>query len=352
MLKLVLLFFCLWIAIFGFRVYQIGGLSSNFKETDTSIFQPLTDSFNQIISHSLPQPQSSILSAMVIGDQKGIAQSFKKDLQSTSTIHLLVVSGQNLSILAGFLMNLVYVFGRRKTATLTLLAIIFYSLLTGLGVPVIRAALMAGCGLMAQILGRDIKSWWILVFTGSVMLLINPNWLISISFQLSFLATLGVIVVAPVLSNYLGYIPKIVRGDLAVTIAAYFLTLPIIVYNFHQLSVVGILTNILVLWTAPLIMISGVVTILVGTVSQTLSIIVGIVPTILITYFIYIVEFFAKFTSPVILIGQTSLLFWLGYYLFLTAGLVYLHIHSLTDSIEKRDGFLIKSIPEANSTMG
>lgn len=329
MLKLVFVITTIFGLLFTLRLYQLDGFDTEYRDPEISTFKSIRDSLSQVIKTVLPEPQASLLSAMVIGQANDIPFKFKKDLQVTSTIHLLVVSGQNLSILAGFLMNLVYVFGRRKTAVLTIVAVVLYSLLTGLGVPVIRAAIMASCSLFAQVLGREVKGWFILILSAGLMILYNPNWLFSISFQLSFLATIGVVVISPILINHLYFIPKIIKEDLAVTISAYFLTLPVIVYNFHQLSIVGIITNILILWTSPLIMISGVITIIISLVSQTIGTLVGLIPTLLLTYFIYIVEFFANFTSPVILIGQTTLVFWSGYYLLMVGLILYLHIKAL-----------------------
>lgn len=89
-------------------------------------------------------PQSALLSGIVLGNQSALPNSFKKQLQVTSTIHIVVVSGQNLTILAGFMMSLVTIFGRRKTIVMILFVIVLYSLITGFGVPVVRAAIMAG----------------------------------------------------------------------------------------------------------------------------------------------------------------------------------------------------------------
>ncbi len=335
MLKLILILLAIWAILMGFRIGQIGGIDLEYQDPKSQLFESTRENLSKVISQSLSQPQASILSGMVLGQDTTIPIKFKKDLTSTSTIHLLVVSGQNLSIMAGFLMSMVYIIGRRKTALVTILAIIGYSLLTGLGVPVVRAAIMASCSLIAQILGREVKGWWILSLTGLLMLLYNPNWLFNISFQLSFLATSGVVIASPILVNYLGLIPKVIKEDLSITLSAYFLTLPVIVFNFHQLSLVGIVTNILVLWTSPLIMVSGVVTIIAGLISQTLANIFGLIPWVLITYFIYIVEFFANVTTPVILIGQTTILFWLGYYLLIIGILLCLHIRAIKVTIQE-----------------
>jgi competence protein ComEC len=151
------------------------------------------------------------------------------------------------------------------------------------------------------------------------MLLWNPNWLLNISFQLSFLATLGVVVVAPVLLDWMKVVPKIIKEDLAVTLAAQLLVLPIIAYNFYQISLVGILVNSLILWSIPIVMISGFIALGMGIINLFLGQIAGLVSGILLTYFVYLVQIFAKIPGANLKIGETSLLVWTGYYFFMAS---------------------------------
>lgn len=304
---------------------QIGGIDPTYKEEGIQLFLPLRTSLSQTIDNILPFPQSALLSGIILGNQSSLPFYFRKQLQTTSTIHIVVVSGQNLTILAGFVMSLVSIFGRRKTIILTLFVIVFYSLITGFGVPVVRAAIMAGFAYTGKLIGKEGTGWWILILTGGLMLIYQPNWLLNISFQLSFLATLGVIVVAPVFSNALKKIPKLIREDFAVTLAAQLMVLPIIAYNFNQISVVGLIANSLVLWSIPIVMISGFGTMIVGLVNNLLGSIVGLVPGILLTYFIYIVQFFSKIPGASFNIGQTGTLMWIGYYLILAGVVAKIH---------------------------
>ncbi len=320
MYKVIIGIIIIWAILFSFRVIQIGGVDPTYKEEGVQLFLPLRSSLSQTIDRILPYPQSALLSGIILGNQSSLPFYFKKQLQITSTIHIVVVSGQNLTILAGFVMSLVSLLGRRKTIIFTLGVIIFYSVLTGFGVPVVRAAIMAGLSYTGKLLGREGTGWWILLFTGGLMLLYQPNWLLNISFQLSFLATFGVIVVAPIFSEAIKKIPKLMREDFAVTLAAQLMVLPVIAYNFNQISIAGLLTNSLVLWSVPIVMISGFVAMILGLISQLLGQIVGLIPGILLTYFIYIVQLFSKIPGASININQTGILMWIGYYLMLGVG--------------------------------
>lgn len=319
MVRLGLFLVVFWILLFSFRIIQIGGIDPIFKEEGVQLFQPIRTSLSQTINNILPMPQSALLSGIILGNQSDLSFYFRKQLQVTSTIHIVVVSGQNLTILAGFVMSLVSFLGRKKTIFLTLFVIVIYSLLTGFGVPVVRAAIMAGLSYTGKLLGREGTGWWILFITGGLMLLYQPNWLLNISFQLSFLATFGVIVVAPIFSETMKKIPKLLREDLAVTLAAQLMVLPIIAYNFNQISVAGLLANSLVLWTVPVVMISGFTAMIIGLISQFLGQIIGLIPGILLTYFIYIVQLFSKMPGASVNIGQTGVMMWVGYYLILGA---------------------------------
>lgn len=310
----------IWLFLFSFRILQIGGIDPTYQEKGNQALKPLQDHLARVLEKTSPYPQSSLLEGILIGVGQRIPFALKKELQATSTIHIVVVSGQNLTILAGFLISLAGFLGRKKTIFLTLLVVVFYSLLTGLQIPVLRAAIMALLAYLAQLLGKERQGIWVLALTGGLMLLFNPNWLLSISFQLSFLATLGVVVLAPVFVDKLQPVPQILRQDLAMTLSAQLLTLPVIAFNFHQLSLFGILVNSLILWTVPLVMVSGFITLGLGLVSSFLGQLASLIPSVLLTYFIYIVEFFAKFPGASVSIGESSIVFWVGYYLLVGAG--------------------------------
>lgn len=313
--------FAVWLIVFTLRVTQIGGIDPTYRDEGSQALQNLRDSWAQTLDNNLPYPQSAILAGILLGVDKSLPLSLKNDLKATSTIHMIVVSGQNLSILAGILISMAGFIGRKRALILSLGLIIFYSVLTGLEVPVVRAAIMVTLAYLAQMFGKENLSSWILFLTAGTMLIFNPNWLLSISFQLSFLATFGVIVVAPILIKRLGKVPRVLREDLGVTVAAQAMVLPVIAYNFGQLSLFGIVANLLILWSIPFVMVSGFLALGLGIFDSLLGTLVGLVPAILLTYFIYIVEFFAKLPGASIKLGESTIMLWAGYYLIIGAGI-------------------------------
>ncbi|MDO8573394.1 MAG: ComEC/Rec2 family competence protein, partial [Candidatus Daviesbacteria bacterium] len=254
-------------------------------------------------------PQAELLSGILLGQNKKLPGNLKLALRDTSTLQIVVASGQNVSLVAAFCLSLTGLIKRRQAIALSLLAIILYTLLTGAQVPVLRAAIMFSLASLAQIFGRQREGWWVLTVTACLMLLVNPKWITDLSFQLSFLATFGVVVVAPILLHYLKALP-IIGQDLAVTLAAQLMVTPVIAQSFHQISLVSLVTNTLILWTIPFIMIGGAVMLIFGS-------LVGIVVNVLLTYFIYIVQFFASLSFAWQYIGEQVWIVWVGYYMVL-----------------------------------
>lgn len=205
----------------------------------------------------IPQPESSVLAGMLFGAKKNIPGEFKKQLQTTGTIHIVVASGYNLTIVAGFTMALAGILSRYGATVLTLICIALYSYFVGFEPPIIRAALMASIAFTAQLFGRKNTALWALGITAFVLLLFNPSFVHDISFQLSFMATFGILYIEPLLKVFLKKLPAILSDELGVTIAAQLATLPIIMFQFGTLSIIAPLANFLVAWTIPLIMMIG-----------------------------------------------------------------------------------------------
>ncbi len=308
--------------IFWYRLNGVGGadFEAKYSSTDARLeglaeqFVPTRDKLAQINSELLPEPQAGLLSGIVLGAKGGVDSELKKTLVKTSTIHIAVASGQNLTLVAGFLMGLTPILGRKKTLILVLASALSYSLLSGMQVPILRALIMFGFGVVAQILGKEKEGLFITLLTGLLMLIYHPEWLYSVSFQLSFMATLGVIVLSPLLISKLELL-GFLKDDVGVTISVFLLTLPIISSNFHQLSLIGLVVNSLVLWVVPILMIGGAVMLLLGLIIFPLAELLSIILQLMLNYFLIITGYFSTLSWGIIYIGKISLFIWLGYYL-------------------------------------
>ncbi len=308
-----------------------------FRLSSASGIQPQSEDFgleyrsylSETVQKLLPEPQSALLSGILLGVKSNLPQDFRKALNNTSTTHIVVASGQNLTFVSGFVLALSPLIGRKKSIISSLLVIFIYSLLAGFQVPIIRAAIMLILISLAKLLNREADDWWIILLTVATMLIYEPNWLTSISFQLSVLATVAVIILAPEVIKRVQFLPEIIKEGLAVSACAQALTMPIIAANFYQISLIGVFVNALVLWTIPFIMITGALSLALGLINQTLGQIAALVPGIALTYFVYIVNLFNSYFGS-LTVGVISPLVWVGYYLIILG--IYLYFKRLNET--------------------
>jgi competence protein ComEC len=253
------------------------------------------------INRILPEPQASFLAGLLIGAKKSIPQDLQAVFNQTGTTHIVAVSGFNVTIIAAFLMLLVQTLGlsRKKAFWLILFFLFCFLILTGLQASIIRATIMGALVLLAGYLGRLSKIRNALALTAVLMLLVNPKILVfDLGFQLSFLATLGLIYLNPVLKKVCKvekFIKlkslQIIFGDyLLTTISAIIMTTPLILYQFGKISLIAPLANILVLPFIPIAMLLGFVTGILAMIWSSLGWVVGWSVWLVLTYIIWVLE--------------------------------------------------------------
>lgn len=308
----IILVILIYLIIYFVR-FQQGGW-----EIELDLFPEIRERLDEKIAALLPSPQAQLLSGITLGQKKDLPFDLKLALRDTSTLHMVVVSGQNLSLLAILILKFSGFLTRKVAIILSFSVITFYIFLTGGQIPVLRAALMSFLSGTAQLFGRLNDGFWALLITASLMLLVNPRWILDLSFQLSFMATFGLVVIAPILASYLK-LPSFLKENLAVTLGAQLAVFPIIAQNFHQFSLVSVPANLLTLWTIPYIMSLGLIMLILSSISNLAGQIISLVLAVLLTYFIYIVKFFASLPFAWEYVGEKIWIVWVGYYLVLSA---------------------------------
>jgi competence protein ComEC len=185
--------------------------------------------------------ESAILKALVLGLRSDVASEVRNQFMKTGTIHLLAISGLNITMIAGtfYLMFLFSGLGYRKTALLTILVVIVYVGIAGAGIPVQRAGYGSVLVLLGILLGRPSNLLNALCFAFFMLLLWNPKSLWNIGFQLSFLSVLSLMLVLPLLSRF-----KAWTLSLGSSLAVLFGTFPVVLYHFNIFSPVSILANL------------------------------------------------------------------------------------------------------------
>jgi competence protein ComEC len=270
------------------------------------------------LNQGFNEPYSSLINGILLGVKREMPQDFWQKLRKTGTLHVVVASGQNLSILAKFLMvGLVWGVGRRKALFLAFLGVVLYILMVGAEAPVVRAGIMVGVAFLAQFLGREEEATLALVVAAVLMLLISPLILFDIGFQLSFAATAGIIWLYPWFKEKRVFTAPVFGEALATTLAAQVGVTPIILVNFGQVSFLAPLVNGLILWTVPLLMVLGGAIILIGLVFSPLAQALAWLTWPLLAYFVGTVELFGKLPWIAWEVGKISGWWIMGYYLVL-----------------------------------
>ncbi|MDD5097466.1 MAG: ComEC/Rec2 family competence protein [Candidatus Omnitrophica bacterium] len=232
----------------------------------------LRQKIEKIISRYLADLPSGLLSAMVLGQKRGVPWLINNAMIKSGTVHILVVSGFNVGIVA-FVVNLLFKILRiRRSARIILVAVclLIYCLVTGSTNPVLRATVMGIIFLLAHLFKRKPDMYNSLACAALFILIINPRQLFDIGFQLSFSSVLAIVYFYPKLATFLrikNYRSKVLRffaEGLAVSCSAWLGTMGIIAYNFRIITPVTVLANLLIVPLATLITLSGFVLVLSG----------------------------------------------------------------------------------------
>jgi competence protein ComEC len=227
----------------------------------------LNETLRQTIIQLLPEPHAALLAGMLLGTQAAIPSEVMADFRATGTSHLLVISGWNITVLAGGVVGLLMAVGlsRRHAMALSLPVLVLYVIFVGASPSVLRAGIMGGLAIWAGLADREADAWTSLLLACTLLALLDPNVLWDAGFQLSALATAGIIGWQKPLQEWLmshlpGNRPWLAGlvESLAVTLAALSLTLPLLVYSFGTLALIALVANLLLAPAVPPAMFFGV----------------------------------------------------------------------------------------------
>lgn len=248
----------------------------------------------KVFEKSLPNPHSALVAGVTIGSKTNIDPNFWDSLKKTGTAHVVVASGLNVTLVAGFLFGiLVIFFSRRRAIFIASIGIWLYAFIAGFEAPIIRAAIMGSLAFLAQELGRLNFALRTLFITGLVMILFRPEWVSDLGFWLSFAATISILIFDKKIEKLIDFIKiDFLRQDLATTLSAQIGVAPILLASFGQFNILSPLINAAVLWTIPLITIIGMVGGILGVINLTLGKLVLWLSYPLTSFFIFTVNLF------------------------------------------------------------
>lgn len=245
------------------------------------------------------EPYASFLAGLIVGERRGIDPKLMAAFNTTGTTHIIAVSGYNITILVRvFFLVLISLYIRRQYAIWFIyIGLIGFVFISGISASVVRAAIMGGLVVFAQFNGRQVLMKNLLVATVLCMIMVNPNILMfDIGFQLSFLATIGLIYFTKPLEKCFVWLPELfgIRESFITTLTSTLITLPLILFYFKRFAIHAVLVNMLILPVIPVAMLLGVFLISISFFSTAFSFICGWFVSLILKYIIIIVTFFAS----------------------------------------------------------
>lgn len=269
--------------------------------------------FEEQVNKLVTEPEAGLLSGILLGTRANISDELKALLAATGTTHIIALSGYNITIVAEMFRRLFRFRSKNLSFFLPVFGILAFVLATGLAASVIRAAIMGIILLLAKRLGRPADSMVGILLASAVMIGFNPYLLLyDIGFQLSFAAVFGIIYVASFFTPLTKFLGPEIGPILSATLAAQFLTLPLISFYFGEFSLIAPLANLLILPFIPILMTYSFITILISFFSLWLGKMLAYGAWLVLNYFFNTMKFLGlleyaklgvKFESPLILVG-------------------------------------------------
>ena len=208
----------------------------------------LRKSFIEKINLSIPQPESSLMNGILLGERGGFDTEQNEEFINTGTIHIVALSGYNITVVAN---GIVGFFRSFLSATLSIyigmIGIVLFVILSGVQATAVRAGIMACIAFLGKTTGRNYMAGRALFIAGFFMVAWDLRIITDISFQLSFIATFGIIYLNPKTLLWFYFLPKGLgfRNLVATTTAAIISVLPLILYSTGVLSIISLPVNIL-----------------------------------------------------------------------------------------------------------
>lgn len=276
------------------------------------------------INALIPQPHAALLGGLVVGAKQSLGKELLDDFRTVGVIHIVVLSGYNITIIAYFIE---WLFSRmRKNARLIVAAtsMILFALMVGASATVVRATIMALLVILARGTGRMYIVTRALLVAGAVMLIHNPKILVfDTSFQLSFLATIGLIYFSPIIATRVKWVTERLklREVVVATIATQLFVLPFLLYKTGILSLVSLPVNLLILAAIPATMLLGFLAGIAGLATTAIALPFAYGAYTLLAYELTVVELFARLPFSAVALASFPLwlvvLWYAGYCLFI-----------------------------------
>lgn len=288
----------------------------------------------QVFEGILPPDHARLLLGVSFGMKEPFSPAFSEAVKQVGLLHVIAASGMNITLLVGALVAILgRLFSRKTTIISTLLCIICYAAYAGFEPSIVRASIMGSLALFAGLMGRQYFGLWALFLTAYVMIMLDVRILHDVGFHLSFLATLGIIIIKPLLSLSILKPLGVIGDDLTTSMSAQVTTVPLLLGTFGEFNLLSLLANAAILWTVPPLMILGGIGAIASFIFEPLAVFVLFVTYPLLSVFILSVEMFSLVTWR---IEVSKLPVWIGilYYIVICILIVLLRRLNIGDKHE------------------
>lgn len=259
---------------------------------------PTPSIFTSVINSYLPEPHASLLNGILFGINLKTTKEFYQQLKIVGLLHIVVLSGTNITMLSSVITALTANFGKFTSLLITILTIIFFIIFVGVQAPIVRAGFMGILTIVSVLYGRKNIALYSLFLSGIFIAIFWPRWLKTISFQLSYGATLGIILFGQKkekqAKTFFDQVKIDIKRELRTTVSAQVFTVPIIFFYFKQVSLIAPLSNLLVVGLIPPLMIFGFLVAVLGKINFWLGLIPAYICYGILSYMIFIIEFLSK----------------------------------------------------------
>jgi competence protein ComEC len=237
------------------------------------------------------------MAGLLLGSRKGIPDYLMQKFNITGLTHIIAISGYNITLVIVIIGGIFGFLSRKLKVVFSILFVFIFTVTVGASAAVVRAAIMGIISLISIWYGRTYFVVLGLFCAAFFMNLWNPKILVyDVGFQLSFLATFGLIFLSDGLKKYVKFLPEMfaIRESFAMTLSAQVFALPIILLNFGRLSLISPIANVFVLPFIPFAMFFGFFGVFFGYFSDILGNLVGFIGYLILKFIIGLVDFFAS----------------------------------------------------------
>ncbi len=280
----------------GSRVASMSFASLRVLTRSQSFIDRLRLRFTAGLLSALPEPQASFGLGLLIGQRTTLSKEVAASLAAVGLTHIIAVSGYNLTIIIRGVRRFRLHLSKYQIAMLSLLLMAGFVLVTGFSASIVRATMVSILSLGAWYYGREFRPFVLIMLVAALTALWSPLYLWSdIGWYLSFFAFFGVLILAPLATRriYKERQPSALMAILAETTAAQIMTAPLILYIFGQVSVIGLISNVLVLPLVPAAMLLTLIAGLAGMIAPAIAGWLALPGRILLSYMISVANVLA-----------------------------------------------------------